>query len=391
MTAIPTRVYDSAGQMVLFDKGYKPKQDPLNRGDLRVMFCEKANRIRHPFIEMENNICAYGIIKDPTGCVIIIGPVMLRHMNEQEVRAYAQQRHVSGSGFSITTGSLLTLSATMALLFFARTGEKLPEISRMIDPLNNAASGIPLSENEVGLYMMQNVEDEIQYNEYRTEFLFLKQIQQGDVEGIAKEVDPNFNLHSVGRLASKPLKHFEHMICSSITLAARAAIEGGLDPATAYAMSDLYMQRLELCRSVNDFLIVQIEMKTAYAKQVRKAREARGKTSYVEKCKIFIDNHLNKPFEMDELAAELGINKSYLSRKFKEEMNMGVMRYTRLQRVQTAANMLKFSNEKISAIANHLCFSSQSHFGAVFKEFKGVSPQEYRDREQVVELKGRKD
>ena len=58
------------------------------------------------------------------------------------------------------------------------------------------------------------------------------------------------------------------------------------------------------------------------------------------------------------------------------------MHYTRKKRIEAAANMLKYSQESIITIANYLCFPSQSHFTAVFKEFKGITPQKYRETEQ---------
>ena len=389
MTGIPVRAYDSTGKITLFSKGYTPEQDPLNAGEVREQLCAKAKGHDKPFVELEEDICGYGVLRDTTDCVLVVGPIMLGNMSSQEIHAYARRHRVADSGFTMAAGSLLVLFATLAMLYFARTGQQLPD-SVLLTSFNNPEEVVTyIDESDVNQYVMQSVDEEIKHTDYSVEFLYLKQIREGDVESIKREVDPNFNLNSIGRMANKSLKHFEYMICSSITLATRAAIDGGLDPTTAYALSDLYMQRLEQCTSAGDFIALQLELKMAYAKQVKKARENRSKTSYIERCKIFIANHLNKPFELDELAAELGINKAYLARKFKEEMGMGIMQYTRMKRVETAANMLKFSNEPISTIANYLCFPTQSHFGAVFKELKGISPQRYRDREQVLEVKNR--
>jgi len=383
MTLIPVRAYDGSGKVAIFNRGYKPEYDPFTMGDLKPVIISEAEKITLPFLKTEEDTCAYGIMKDPTNCVIVLGPILIRHMSDYERHKYARSHRVPSEELKIALGSLHVLSSTLALLYFARTGEKLTESGIDIKS-ENEPTRLTVNEKDVNKYIMQNVEDDIGHITYKTEFLYLKQIREGDVEGITNYIDPNFNLNDVGQLAKKPLKHFEYMICSSITLATRAAIEGGVAPQTAYAISDLYMQRLETCESVDDFFAIQVEMKLAYAMQVKSARDTRSKTSYVEKSKIFIANHLNKPFELEELAKELSLNKAYLSRKFKEEIGMGIMHYTRLQRVEAAANMLKYSDESISTIANYLCFPSQSHFGAVFKELKGVTPQKYRDTEKVT-------
>ena len=383
VTAIPVHAYDSTGKVALFNKGCKAGYDPLDESDFKEELFARAKQIERPFLKTEDNICVYGIIKDPTDCVIIMGPYSLGRISEREMKAYTRKHNVPYEKFNMARGSMLELTSAMALFYYSRTGEMLLELDIKIDS-ENEATDITISENDISNYMMRNVEEEIKHIDYQTEFLYLKQIREGDIDSVKKDLDPNFDLDSVGRIASASLKRFEYMICTSIALATRAAIEGGLDPETAYAISDLYMQRLEMCKSVNDYFSVQRDMKYAYAKQVRNARDTRSKISYVEKCKVFIANHLNKPFDLEDLASELGLAKAHLSRKFKKEMGMGIMQYTRLKRVETAANMLKFSNESISVIANYLCFPSQSHFGAVFKSIKGVSPQKYRDSEQVI-------
>jgi len=62
------------------------------------------------------------------------------------------------------------------------------------------------------------------------------------------------------------------------------------------------------------------------------------------------------------------------------------MGYARKKRIEAAANMLKFSDEKISAIAIYLTFPSQSHFVKVFKELMGKTPKQYRDSNQKYEI-----
>jgi len=183
------------------------------------------------------------------------------------------------------------------------------------------------------------------------------------------------------------LKQFEYMVCSSIILVSRAAIDAGLDALRSYAMSELYLQRLEVCEDEKDMLKLHFDMKLSYAKLIKQAKEMRSKSSYVEKCKVYISNHLNKSFTLDDIANEININKSYLSRQFMKEMKMGVKQYTLMKRVDAAANMLRYSDTSISDIASYFCFTSQSHFGQIFKQYKGDTPQSYREKEKVIDVK----
>ena len=65
---------------------------------------------------------------------------------------------------------------------------------------------------------------------------------------------------------------------------------------------------------------------------------------------------------------------------------MGIAEYTSRRRIQAAENMLKYSDIPIAAIAQYLCFHSQSYFGAVFKEYTGLSPRRYREQEKVTDF-----
>jgi len=385
MTAIPVRVINCVDKKVIFIRGYALDNDPLRSIEIKESFCKKAEQIELPFIYSENNICAYGVMKDPTNCVIVFGPYALGTISRLERQGYAIQHKVPYENFSMMSGPILLLTSSLSFLLLLRTGKEITETEVKFYPSSNTTDTDKLiKENDVTNHIMQNVEEEFRLLDYQDEFLYLKQIREGDVDGINRVFDMNFNLDTIGRMAKDPLKRFEYMICASITLATRAAIDGGLDFKTAYAISDLYMQRLETCKSIRDFFTVQMEMRSAYAMQVKTVRETRSKSSDVEKCKVYIANHLNKPFELDDIAKELDINKSHLSRKFKKETKMSIMEYTRIKRIEAAANMLKNSNETISIIAHYLCFQSQSHFGAVFKTIKGVTPQKYRDMEQIT-------
>ncbi|WP_442862488.1 helix-turn-helix domain-containing protein [Bacillus sp. USDA818B3_A] len=46
--------------------------------------------------------------------------------------------------------------------------------------------------------------------------------------------------------------------------------------------------------------------------------------------------------------------------------------------MEEAKDLLAFSDKSISEISNYLCFSSQSHFQKVFKDYYAITPQAYR-------------
>ena len=102
-------------------------------------------------------------------------------------------------------------------------------------------------------------------------------------------------------------------------------------------------------------LTLHSQMRLNFAKQVKLIQQSRSGVSYVEKCKIYIGQNLNKPFTLDDIADSLKLNKRYLARLFVQDVGLTIMGYARDERIKAAANMLKFSDEKISAYC-HLSY-----------------------------------
>ncbi len=54
--------------------------------------------------------------------------------------------------------------------------------------------------------------------------------------------------------------------------------------------------------------------------------------------------------------------------------------YVNEVRVERSANLLMYSDESLSMIAEYVNFPSQSYFGKVFKEKKGMTTRQFRER-----------
>jgi YesN/AraC family two-component response regulator len=74
---------------------------------------------------------------------------------------------------------------------------------------------------------------------------------------------------------------------------------------------------------------------------------------------------------------------NYLSSRFKKETNIRFMSFVTIAKVDEAKKLLKMTNKSLSEISNYLSFSSQSYFQNVFKKSIGITPLEYRDKNQV--------
>ena len=89
---------------------------------------------------------------------------------------------------------------------------------------------------------------------------------------------------------------------------------------------------------------------------------------------------------MAELAKIAGISHSYLSKQFREYEGMTLQQYILKEKVDAAANMLRYSTFSISEIADYLSFTSQSHLGQCFKKEYHMTLREYREKYRVREF-----
>ena len=63
---------------------------------------------------------------------------------------------------------------------------------------------------------------------------------------------------------------------------------------------------------------------------------------------------------------------------FKKETGETVSDCVRRKRVDTAKTLLQYTRYTCSEIAEYLCFSTDSHFSRVFRQYAGMTPGEYR-------------
>ena len=179
-------------------------------------------------------------------------------------------------------------------------------------------------------------------------------------------------------------KQLEYMTVATVTISTRAAIRGGVSPHNAFALSDVWLQKLSACKTTAEISVILNESPFSFAKQVRMAQNLKKENPYIEQCKDFVGRNLRSRFTIAELADELGISTAYLSRLFSQHMHMTLQQYILEQRLKAAANMLKYSPNSITDISDYLCFSSPSYFGKCFLNRYRMTPSVYRKTHRAI-------
>ena len=89
-------------------------------------------------------------------------------------------------------------------------------------------------------------------------------------------------------------------------------------------------------------------------------------------------NHYREDMGLGEAAEAAGVNSSYLSYLFSQEMGLGFSSYLLKLRLDHAKKLLKESNMKMWQVAEEAGFNDYHYFSKVFKKAEGMSPAHYR-------------
>lgn len=95
----------------------------------------------------------------------------------------------------------------------------------------------------------------------------------------------------------------------------------------------------------------------------------------------YIDMHIaDESLKVAEVAATVNLSESHFRRSFRDAFGISPVKYITMTRVTRAQERLRYSNERLTDMAEALGFSNLYYFSVVFKKEVGVSPSEYRKR-----------
>ena len=209
------------------------------------------------------------------------------------------------------------------------------------------------------------------------EQMMLDAVRTGNPKGL-QDVFEHVPVGRIGIVAPNSLRQAKNTAIVSITLSTRAAIAGGMSQETAFQLSDIAIQKVEACNSINETNLIVYRMVINLTERVAAMKTPRSGNPIVDSAIRYIDEHICSKVSIDELAEFTHANRSYLSAKFKKETGLSIMEYINKRKIEEAERLLRFSDKPLIAIASYLSFSSQSHFQNTFKKVTGTTPTQYQ-------------
>ena len=95
----------------------------------------------------------------------------------------------------------------------------------------------------------------------------------------------------------------------------------------------------------------------------------------------YVTEHIDTPdLKIDDIADAMGMSRSVLYIKIKQQLGMTPIDFVRHVRIMRACELLKDTDESLSSVAFAVGFSDPKYFSKVFKRETGIVPTEYRER-----------
>ena len=102
-----------------------------------------------------------------------------------------------------------------------------------------------------------------------------------------------------------------------------------------------------------------------------------GDSQVGEACRILLNNP-DGSVDLEEIAGQVYTNQKYLSALMKRETGKSAVRYVTAVKMERARKLLVDSDLRIGEIADKLGFEDIDYFSKVFRKTTGISPREYR-------------
>lgn len=341
------------------------------------------NQSEDIFLYHSADLLLFGGVWDKDHSVLLLlGPTLNMPLQEEAVHAVIksfqlpiEKRPMVTEFFKNNSGiSLGHFRMILEELCFFLNGDVPDTLSNIYSVNDELQSEL----NRKNIEISASTEDPMEFQRsYEFEQQLLDNIRMGNIDGIQR-IANSPDTHQ-GNLDFYSTRYVKDMFICAVTLAARAAIEGGLALETAYQLSDFYIQTVE--NVVTSKEVYEL-MDTMYLDYVQRTHDAKLDVNVPNDLYFilqYIRHGTHMPLKVSDVAEYAHLSVSQLERRFKSTLGFLPADFILRCKMEEAKNLLKYTNKSISEISQILAFSSQAYFTNVFKKSYGCTPKEFRN------------
>lgn len=99
----------------------------------------------------------------------------------------------------------------------------------------------------------------------------------------------------------------------------------------------------------------------------------------IQSVKDYLALHYSEKISLEQAAAYVYMNPSYLSRLFTEAEGIGLNKYLQKIRIEKAKELLRDPRIRVYEVADLVGYPNFQHFLKIFKQITGITPSKYRE------------
>lgn len=365
--------------------GTFPEESPfIHAPFLAKLLIERAERQILPVIYKDENELFFICVKGKKG-FYLTGPACTNKMDFVRLHSFYKCYGITRKEEKYPLRTTLSRIAAFAAVIYEIENGIAGDIDEILKENNLAKENIIQKEINRADLEMQGVYEEICHHTYLEECYIMECIREGRPEDARERI--NAPVGNTGTLSLKEKNHYKNLAIAAVALSTREAMKGGVSPASAYQLSDVYINRIDQCTDIDELEGYSGKIVCEFAKLVAETKKEKGMSVYTEQCRDYIEKHYHDKIYLEDIADAIGISQGHLSRIFRKDMGISVQDYIQKFRIERAANLLKYSEARLAEISDYLCFHSQSHFCCVFKQYMNMTPRQYRDMYKQKEFR----
>lgn len=178
-------------------------------------------------------------------------------------------------------------------------------------------------------------------------------------------------------LAPTRLRAMQNGLICLITVISRAAIDHGVENELAFALSDYYVNEVELQATKAQLEALMAEVIEHYLELVQEEQQ-RSYSLPVIRAVRYISLHLYEACPIGQVAAHVGLNPQYFAVLFKKEVGCAPSQYVAQKKLDEAQYLLKQTDMSVTEVSEALGYCNPSHFIRVHKKHTGTTPKKAR-------------
>ncbi|MFD4706654.1 helix-turn-helix domain-containing protein [Gottfriedia sp. NPDC058432] len=174
------------------------------------------------------------------------------------------------------------------------------------------------------------------------------------------------------------LRSMKNHFIAACGIISQYAIDSGTDNEYARTLADKYINLVESLTSKLDIFKLMKEMIVKFSECIIHFSNP-SYSNFIKKIIHYINTNFYESITLQDVAQKFNISPSHLSKKLKKETGMSFNDNLNKIRINESKKLLLQSDKSILEIAVAVGFNYQNHFGKVFKQIVGVTPNAFRN------------